>query len=49
MNLDSDTWNNKMARAVQAIRLKSEELSKIQRKKWKDTYLSQFDDINAAE
>lgn len=38
-----------MVNASHAIRLKSEELTKKQRKKWKETYLAQFEDIIAAE
>ena len=44
-----DTWNTKMVAANHAIRLKSEELTKAQRKKWKDTYLAQFEGIIEAE
>ena len=49
--MDSDilTWNKKVVAANQAIRAKSDELTKTQRKKWKEVYLSQFDDIIAAE
>ena len=49
MNSDLETWNKKMVAANQAIRAKSDELTKAQRKKWKDAYLSQFEDIIAAE
>ena len=49
MDSDLDTWNKKMVAANLAIRAKSEELTKAQRKKWKEAYLSQFDDIIAAE
>ena len=45
MNSNLETWNQKMVVANQAIRAKSEELTKAQRKKWKETYLSQFEDI----
>lgn len=48
MDSDLDTWNHKLVTATQAIRLKSEELTKQQRK-WKDTYLAQFEDIIAVE
>ena len=44
-----ETWNQKMVAANQAIYLKSEELTKNQRKKWKVTYLAQFEDIIAAK
>ena len=43
------TWNHKMVAANIAIRLKSMELTKIQKKTWKETYQAQFDDIKAAE
>ena len=43
------SWNQKMVKANQAIILKSEEITKAQRKKWKETYLSQFADIIEAE
>ena len=49
MNSDLETWNKKMVAANQAIRAKSDELTKAQRKKWKEAYLSQFEDIIAAE
>lgn len=42
-------WNLKMVAANQAVRIKSEELTKAQRKKWKSTYLAQFIDIQEAE
>jgi hypothetical protein len=43
------SWNQKMVQANVAIRIKSEELTKAQKKKWKETYLAQFEDIIAAE
>jgi hypothetical protein len=43
------SWNQKMVQANTAIRIKSEELTKSQKKKWKETYLAQFDDIIEAE
>lgn len=49
MNSNLESWNQKLVAAHQAIREKSEELTKAQKQKWKETYLSQFDDINAAE
>lgn len=42
-------WNQRIVQANTAIRLKSEELTKAQKKKWKETYLEQFADIIAAE
>lgn len=50
--MDNDalgSWNEKMVQANQAIRLKSEELSKAQKRKWKETYRAQFEDLIAAE
>lgn len=44
-----ENWNLKIVKANEAIRLKATELTKAQRKKWKDTYLSQFEDIIEAE
>ena len=44
-----DSWNQKMVQANKAISLKSEELTKSQRKKWKETYQEQFEDIIEAE
>ena len=44
-----ESWNMKMVAANQAIRLKSEELTKNQKKKWKESYLEQFEDIIAVE
>lgn len=49
MNSNQDTWNSKMVAASKAIRAKSEELTKAQKKKWKLTYSAQFEDIIAAE
>lgn len=43
------SWNQKMVQANTAIRLKSEELTKNQKKKWKATYQAQFEEIIAAE
>lgn len=43
------SWNQKMVTANKAIRVKSEELTKNQRHKWKDTYLAQFEDNIAVE
>lgn len=42
-------WNQKIVQANVAIQQKSEELTKMQKKKWKDTYLEQFEDIITAE
>ena len=42
-------WNQKVVQANQAIRLKSEESTKAQKKKWKETYQAQFEDIIMAE
>ena len=39
------SWNQKVVHANQAVRLKSEELTKAQKKKWKETYQAQFEDI----
>lgn len=44
-----DSWNKKMIATNKAIHLKSKELTKNQKKKWKETYLAQFEDIIAAE
>ena len=44
-----DTWNAKIVAANQAIKIKSEELTKQQRKQWKTTYQAQFEDIIEAE
>lgn len=49
MATDLETWNHKIVAATQAIRIKSEILTKQQKKQWKETYLSQFEDIIAAE
>lgn len=49
MNSNIESWNQKLVAAHQAIRAKSEELTKQQKKKWKETYLSQFEDIITAE
>jgi exonuclease III len=43
------TWNQKMVAANTAIRQKSVELTKAQKKQWKETYKAQFDDIKEAE
>lgn len=43
------TWNQKMVLANKAIQVKSEELTKAQRKMWKATHAAQFEDIIAAE
>jgi hypothetical protein len=43
------SWNLKMVQANTAIRLKSEELTKNLKKKWKETYQAQFEEIIAAE
>lgn len=43
------TWNEKMVKANQAIITKSEELTKTQRKTWRETYQAQFADIIEAE
>lgn len=43
------TWNQKVVKANVAISQKSDELTKSQRKLWKETYLAQFEDIIAAE
>jgi exonuclease III len=44
-----ETWNQKVVHANQAIRLKSAELTKSQKIKWKETYQAQFAEIIAAE
>ena len=49
MDSPLESWNHKMVKVSQAIREKSEELTKAQKQKWKDTYLSQFEDIITAE
>lgn len=43
------TWNNRVVATNKAVRQASVELTKAQKKKWKEVYLSQFDAINAAE
>lgn len=43
------TWNLKIVAATQALREKLEALTKQQNQKWKETYLSQFEDIITAE
>ena len=43
------SWNQKMVRANQAVIQRSEELTKSQKQKWKETYLSQFEDIIQTE
>jgi hypothetical protein len=42
-------WNEKMVAANQAIQLKSEELTRQQKQRWKATYLAQFEEIIEAE
>ena len=49
MEAEIPTWNQKLVAATQAIRDKSEELTKQQKQKWKAAYLAQFEDIIAAE
>ena len=49
MESNLGSWNQKMVAATQAIRTKSEELTKQQKQKWRDTYLAQFEDIITAE
>lgn len=49
MTSDLPTWNHKIVAATQAIRTKSEELTKQRKQHWKETYLSQFNSIIAAE
>lgn len=49
MTSDLATWNQKMVAVTKAIRKKSEELTKQRKHQWKETYLSQFDNIIAAE
>jgi hypothetical protein len=44
-----DTWNQRMVHANTAIRLTSNELTKSQKKLWKEMYQAQFEDIIAAE
>lgn len=46
---DLATWNVKMVAANQAVLQKLAELTKQQRQKWKEMYMSQFDDIISAE
>lgn len=43
------SWNQKIVTANHAIRTKSEELTRNQKKKWKETYLEQFEEIIEAE
>lgn len=43
------SWNSRVIAANQAVRQKSSELTKNQRKKWKETYLAQFEDIITVE
>ena len=43
------SWNLKMVQANKAIIARSEEITKTQRKKWKETYQAQFNDITEAE
>ena len=49
MTSDLATWNQKMVAVTQVIRTTSEELTKQRKQQWKETYLSQFDNIIAAE
>ena len=49
MNSDLETWNHKMVAATQAIRNKSEELTRLQKQKWKEAYVAQFEDIIVAK
>ena len=44
-----DSWNDKIVAANRALQVKSEELTRSQKKQWKDTYLAQFDEIVEAE
>lgn len=44
-----ETWNQKVVAANKAIQAKSEELTRQQKQRWKDTYLAQFEDIIDAE
>lgn len=43
------SWNNKMVAANKAIKIKSDELTRQNKKKWRDTYLAQFEEIIEAE
>ena len=43
------SWNQKIVMANKAMRQKSVELTRAQKKKWKAAYLAQFDDIIEAE
>ena len=43
------SWNERMVQANKAISLKSAELTKNQKKVWKETYQEQFEDIITAE
>ena len=49
MASETDTWNNKIVVATQAIRKASEELTKQRKQQWKVSYLAQFEEIIAAE
>jgi exonuclease III len=49
MTSDLETWNKKIVAVTQAIRNKSDELTKHQRKQWKEAYQAQFEDIIEAE
>ena len=49
MSSNLESWNLKMVAATQAIRQKSEELTKQQRQLWRDTYQSLFEDIITTE
>lgn len=40
-----DSWNLKMVAANKAVLQTSAELTKLQKQKWKETYLAQFDNI----
>jgi hypothetical protein len=44
-----DNWNLKMVQANKAIINKSVEITKAQRRRWKETYQAQFHDIIEAE
>jgi exonuclease III len=49
MNSELGTWNEKIVAATQAIRSKSKDLTKQQRKQWKANYQAQFENIIEAE
>ena len=46
---DMESWNLKMVKANEAIRLRAAELTKNQRKSWRETYQAQFEEIIEAE